>query len=214
MLLGTVVALTTTVEVGTNAEAGLSLALPDSLPGWKGTDIEVSRVEKEYLPPDTGFAKKVYVDEQGRQIYLSIVMAGKERASIHRPEVCLPGQGFKTLKSEVVEIPGLRGPSGAPLKATRLLLERETISRQTGKSVKVGFYYVYWFVGKNRVTPSHLERILLNTYDRAVHGVSHRWAYVSYLTPIYEDPKTDAVILSDFIALSYPKFGIVGAEPS
>jgi len=40
-------------------------------------------------------------------------------------------------------------------------------------------YYAYWFVGKDRETPHHLERMFWMAYDRIVRNVAHRWAYLS-----------------------------------
>ena len=37
--------------------------------------------------------------------------------------------------------------------------------------------FVYWFVGKDRTTPYHAQRILWSTLDRVLHNRNHRWAY-------------------------------------
>ena len=39
-------------------------------------------------------------------------------------------------------------------------------------------FFIYWFVGKNRTTDDHLERVLSSSWDRFTQGVNHRWAYV------------------------------------
>jgi hypothetical protein len=33
-------------------------------------------------------------------------------------------------------------------------------------------------VGKDKTTDDHFERIFLTSWDRIVHRVNHRWAYV------------------------------------
>jgi hypothetical protein len=39
-------------------------------------------------------------------------------------------------------------------------------------------YFIYWFIGKDKTTDDHIERIILTSWDRIVHRVNHRWAYV------------------------------------
>lgn len=208
ILAATVVALATTVDVDTLLEPGISMVLPERIGRWEGETIEVSQVEREYLPSDTQFAKKLYRDPMQRVVFLSIVMSGKDRGSIHRPEVCLPAQGFTPLGSERVRIP-VEAPGGGDLEATRLLLKRDVLL-EDGSSHTIGYFYLYWFVGKDRVTASHLDRIVLNTADRALHGVSHQWAYVAYLMPIYDSREASAEFLTRFVAESYPMFRTPG----
>ncbi|HZZ21055.1 MAG TPA: exosortase/archaeosortase family protein, partial [Opitutaceae bacterium] len=63
---------------------------------WIGRRTEISAVEREVLPPDTGYSRKTYVSlaDPTKQVFLSIVLSGRDRTSIHRPEVCLVGQGW------------------------------------------------------------------------------------------------------------------------
>ncbi len=63
---------------------------------WIGRRAEVTAVEREILPPDTGFARKNYVAvaDPARPVFLSVVLSGRDRTSIHRPELCLVGQGW------------------------------------------------------------------------------------------------------------------------
>ncbi|MBV8175046.1 MAG: hypothetical protein JO151_10860, partial [Verrucomicrobia bacterium] len=67
-------------------------------------------------------------------------------------------------------------------------------------------YYIYWFVGKDKTTDDHFERILLTSWDRIVHRVNHRWAYVivsSILPP--REKLTDQErqnVLSDLISFA------------
>ena len=74
---------------------------PVALPTFLGTDwigraVPVSAVERAILPPDTGYSRKNYISVQDRaqQVFVSIVLSGRDRTSIHRPELCLVGQGW------------------------------------------------------------------------------------------------------------------------
>ena len=63
---------------------------------WMGSAIAPTAAERAILPPDTGYSTKLYVSREGpnRQVLLSIVLSGRDRTSIHRPELCLVGQGW------------------------------------------------------------------------------------------------------------------------
>src|SRR3954469_23336206 len=85
--------------------AAISLTLPEFVGSWQGVDQEVSPAEKEILGPDTQFSRKIY--RRGTdEIYVSIVLSGPDmNTSIHRPERCLPAQGWTITSSEKVKVP-------------------------------------------------------------------------------------------------------------
>lgn len=206
LLVLTSLALATTVDVNVSDTAGIRLVLPDRVGEWRGdeiryclnkacqhvwlasqlTNIEVcpacggplggmSYTEKQLLPPDTVILKKRYTNPLGDSLVVSIVLSGKERASIHRPQVCLVGQGREIVKSRVVEVP-MEGRPPLKVMLLDLLIHPRRIS---GPSQLRGEYYAYWFVGKDRETPFHLERMFWMAWDRIIHNVAHRWAYIA-----------------------------------
>jgi exosortase len=86
-------------RVGINLAAdGVNpVALPVYLGvNWEGQPVDVTPIEREVLPPDTGFSRKSYVSlhNLNDRVFLSIVLSGRDRTSIHRPEICLVGQGW------------------------------------------------------------------------------------------------------------------------
>lgn len=128
--------------------------------------------EYEQLPKDTEFRKAIYENGAGESVQVSIVLTGRERESIHRPERCLVGQGFQLTGGEVEQF---ALPIGRPLKVMVWLTRRES----TGVAGEQSGYYAYWFVGQGRETPWHLMRMFWLAWDRVVHSVAHRWAYIS-----------------------------------
>ena len=62
-------------------------------------------------------------------------------------------------------------------------------------------FYAYWFVGQGRETPSHLWRMFWLAWDRVVHGVAHKWAYVAVSGPRGEASDRYLEDVRDFIAL-------------
>lgn len=168
-----------------SAQTGITLAAdginPVNLPAFLGADwigraTEVSAFERKVLPPDTGFSRRIYVslDDPAKQVFLSIVLSGRDRTSIHRPELCLVGQGW-TIHGSFYHRFTYPGTShGFP--ATILRVEKE-ISTPAGRKI-VPQLFAYYFVGAETVVATHWERIRRDAWDRLAHGRSDRWAYV------------------------------------
>lgn len=153
------------------------VALPNFVGAdWAGQDAEITAVERETLPPDTGFSRKNYVWLRDRRhwVFLSIVLSGRDRTSIHRPEICLVGQGWTILGHDRHEF---RAAGTGRLPVTLLRLEREMKSAD-GRAVKVPALFAYWFVGADKVVTTHAGRMLHTSIDRLRHLQAHRWAYV------------------------------------
>ncbi|MBI5395185.1 MAG: EpsI family protein [Verrucomicrobia bacterium] len=176
-LIGGTMGLTALVgEVKSTTEPGISMSLPVRVGEWFGERQAVSDVERRGLPQDTEFERKRYFNAAGEEIYSSIVMAGKDTRSIHRPEICLPSQGWSIVDSRCEDIPLAAGVPRV-LQVRALKIYHPPFAGGGDAGVERLSYY--WFVGKDRVTASHLERAAWNIYDRLVHSVNHRWAYLT-----------------------------------
>jgi len=163
-------------------EAGVNMDLPQEVMGLKGTDQEVSEAELKILPKDTQFAKKVYSDETGNSIMCQIVLSGGDRRSIHRPEACLPGQGWNILSNEPLKI-DLK--SGNKLTVQKLRLSRE-VEVGPGQIRSLPMLFLYWYVGSNKTTHDQMRRILYSNFDLLLHNRVHRWAYVIVSAPVLQ----------------------------
>jgi exosortase len=170
------------------------VALPDLLGlDWAGRPVEVSAVERDVLPQDTGFSRKRYVSlrDRAQWVFLSIVLSGRDRSSIHRPEICLVGQGW-TITGRVDHAfawpvgAGAQGaaadPAGRTIPATVLRIEHE-FTTPDGRKARLPALFAYWFVGANRVVASNWQRVFYGAYDRLRHQEGNRWAYVVVQTP-------------------------------
>ncbi len=123
------------------------------------------------LPPDTVIFKKLYREEEvNRTVTVGVVVSGRDRTSIHRPELCMPSQGNEIQLREVIQVP-LEGRD--PLEVMVL-----DLMQWTDDSPPRYTYYAYWFVGHGRETPHHLERMKWMATDKIFRNISHRWAYV------------------------------------
>jgi EpsI family protein len=170
-----------------SAEVGVFLAAdgrdPVPLPTFLGTDwigqkVPVSAVERAILPPDTGYSRENYVAVQDRrdQVFVSIVLSGRDRTSIHRPELCLVGQGW-TIEGRFGHAFTYPGAAGGALPATVLRVQHEAVT-PGGRRVVVPALVAYWFVGRDRVVATHWQRMFWGAVDQLRHRQSDRWAYV------------------------------------
>lgn len=193
-------------------EVGVIMDLPTLVGEYWGTDEPVSPSELAILPRDTEFAKKIYQSLTGDSLVTQIVLSGGEKRSIHRPEVCLPGQGWSIQSGETIPI---TLDNGNTLEVMKLTLTR-TIDVAPGEQRTLKSYFLYWFVGgKGATTPHHWVRLARTNWDMVVKKLQHRWAYVivsaSVLEGLRPGAKTDAQtldMLKDFIRQAVPKFQI------
>ncbi len=239
LLLLAVLALQFTVDVQVADQAGIRMLLPVKLGPWTGTELRfchnaaclkefareqlkdagkcpacgaelftMTLVEYESLPKDTEFLKGKYTNSVGEDVFVSIVLSGRERESIHRPERCLVGQGNSIQKSYVLE---------APLKDQARLdvMVLETVRPldvRSGRRALTG-YYAYWFAGQGRETPHHWERMFWLAWDRIIHSVAHRWAYIAIAGRREADSNGFQKQIEDFASRLYPQLKLAAPQP-
>lgn len=196
-------------ELNTDSEAGVVLTLPDRIGDFVGVSEEMSVKEKEILPADTGFVRKTYTNSAGERISASIVLAGGEKRSIHRPQICLTAQGWSIGESNTEKISLV---NGGDMDVMRLNLNRQHEIRP-GVFRPLRSEFFYWFVGKETTTPFNAVRIFKTSWDRVFHKTNHRWAYV-IVTALIPDgasgeganAKQTDELLKKFIAEIIPYF--------
>jgi EpsI family protein len=166
--------------------------LPEKIGVWQGVDAEVTPAERKILPPDTGFARKFFTNDKGQQVYCSLVLEGKDVSSIHRPEYCLQGQGWKLQGAPHLKIT-VPGAGGKAFSASQLIGSQEvTVPGQRVKG-RQEMVFAYWFVSESSVTGSHGWRILLTTLDRLFRSRNHRWAYFLLAVPVQPPAEGETV---------------------
>ena len=184
---------------------------PVPLPTFLGTDwigqrVPVSAVEREVLPPDTGYARENYVAVQDRreQVFVSIVLSGRDRTSIHRPEICLVGQGW-TIEGRMRHDFVYPGAPGATIPATVLRVQHEAVT-PGGRRVLVPALVAYWFVGRDRVVATHWARMFRGAVDQLRRLQSDRWAYVLLQTGAADGDAAALVRLQTVLDQTLPVF--------
>ena len=185
---------------------GIDLELPTMVGGtWLGTDQKISDGEQFTLGKETEFSRKAYNNARGRTldggdvIQASVVLAGTDmNTSIHRPEWCLPAQGWTIENSSKVEIvvPDRGKLVATRLKNMRFIPDKETgkpLIGQDGNKVIVRILDYYWFVGYDTVTDSHTTRNFIDITDRLRHGYNQRWAFMTVASNITDNLQTDGL---------------------
>ncbi len=187
-------------------DSGVVMELPETILDYESVGMEPTQAELDLLPEDTKYERRQYHRFDGRNVITcSIVLAGADSRSIHRPEICLPSQGWSIVDrfKDTVDVEGTK------LGTTVLLVERD-VQLEDGTKTKLRSYNVYWFVGKDITTASHLERVLKTSLDNVFRNVNHRWAYVlvQSVIPISGDVSQEATLdeINRFISATVPKF--------
>lgn len=159
--------------VGTN-----SVFLPVELPGYRSQPMPVAQVVLDMLPKDTTFGQRHYVGNDGFWIDTSVVLMGADRSSIHKPQICLVGQGWKILKSTPIKVK-IDRPHPYELPVMKLDVTGE-VTLNDGQRTRLNGVFLYWFVSQNQLTSDHWDRQYWMARDLIQHGLLQRWAYVTY----------------------------------
>lgn len=189
----------TTSDVAKVSEPGVKL-YPDGTPylvdragDWVGGEkTGLTEDEQRLLPKDTEGSRRVFRDGDGDELFCSIVLAGRDVTSIHRPELCLPGQGWRIQSEYTQSIPVPTAPGGV-LEVMRMNAIRP-VQLSDGRTTQMRSVFAYWFVGKGRMTPYHWQRIYWTAKDRVLYNTNHRWAYILIHLPIQGDVESGASV--------------------
>jgi hypothetical protein len=188
------------------------LVLPQDLPGYHSellTNIETTL--GDFLPADTSFQVRNYRAADGFSIELSVVLMGSDRTSIHRPDYCMPSQGWEidNQLTSVQQIP-MDSPFPYLLPVNRLISTKE-VEDAAGKSQSVRGIYVYWFVDGSHYTEKAWKwKVWYIPHDLIFNGVLERWAYVSMFSsclPGQEDATFER--MKSLITTAVPQFQLV-----
>ncbi len=166
-------------------------------PRCEGRLDQVSLGERNILPPDTIISRRLYHNDREERITVTIVLAGSEQRSIHRPQQCLPAQGFAIERTSRFSVP-LEGR--APLQLTLIQARKGASTERAVPKMLMA----YWFSGGGHETPDHFQRMAFMAWDNLIHGVRSRWAYVSFQASSSDMAQDAEQRLAEFIRQLYP----------
>lgn len=191
----------------------VEVLLPEKVLDYTSTLIPQHEVVTNVLPADTSYGQREYIQPDGHwllsRITMNVVLMGMDRTSIHKPQFCLIGQGWRIDDAQTAElkIPIAR-PQPYELPVIKLVSTRE-FTEGNGKSVVLRGIYVYWFVADGVLSGdmSGGERMWGMAKHMLQTGVLQRWAYVSCFAvclPGQEDATYER--MKAFITASVPEF--------
>ena len=158
----------------------MKIDLPERVPDFTSTNVPESEVELGYFPKDTSYARRLYQAPDGFGVSATIILMGADRTSIHRPDYCLPGQGWSIGSKTAVTIP-IGGGHPYELPVMKWVVGR-SVEAPDGQKQEVSGIYVFWFVADNEQTVDNIQRMWWLARDLLCTGVLQRWAYVSYFS--------------------------------
>jgi exosortase len=123
----------------------------------------ISLGEHRILPPDTQFRGRLYTSSSGASFLVSVVIGGETKSSIHRPELCLPAQGY------LLGRPADFNVGGRPFHSVEM----------TPPGGLPGTLVYTFFNQAGMRTASHVSRILADVWDRSVLNRVDRWVMVT-----------------------------------
>lgn len=203
------------------AQPGVKLALPLSVGDYQGREFDMTATEKNLLDEGVKLVRNVYASSAGRQIMATVILSGFVKRSLHRPEVCLPNQGWTVV--DRTPIP-LHLENGQDITAIMMRVFRD-VEPKPGVRIRTRALNFYWYIGSNGTTcPEHYEHVFLSYFDSVFRNIQHRWAMASIYVQLpeqavgHEDPFLELGAMEDaraFIAKLAPQFMLNGpSRPS
>lgn len=156
----------------------MKINLPERVLDFTSTNVPEPQTVLNYLPPDTSYAECIYTATDGFWVQAAIVLMGADRSSIHKPEYCLPGQGWTINKKSVVNLP-VAGAANGQLPVSKWVVGN-FYQTPDGQRHEMRGIYIFWFVADGEQTPDNYERMWWMGRDLLRTGVLQRWAYISY----------------------------------
>lgn len=165
---------------------------------WMGKRVAVTEQESASLPDDTGFSRAIYRNFRDEYVFVSVVLSGKDRSSIHRPEICLDAQGWEIVSRRRHELAVPR-VTGHGLEVTLLEIQRRGRDGELVRSL-----FAYWFIGDGVSIAHHWDRVVTGFVDRVLHFKRTRWAYVFAQTRVLGDQEGSLDNIEAVIELVIP----------
>ncbi|MFZ0828587.1 MAG: exosortase-associated EpsI family protein [Verrucomicrobiia bacterium] len=183
----------------------MKIDLPERVLDFSSSNMPEPEVVLGYLPKDTSYVERYYWAPDGFWATGTIILMGADRTSIHRPDYCLPGQGWTIDAKTAVTIP-IGGAQPYELPAFKWTIHN-TFQTPDGQKQEVSGVYVFWFVADNEVTPNYVRFQYYLLRDLLFTARLQRWAYISYYTVCAPGQEEAAFArLEKLIAASVPEY--------
>ena len=119
----------------------------------------------------------------GGNVACSVVLSGAERRSLHRPEVCLPAQGWNVTGKNIIT---LTLEDGRRVDAVLVQMLRD-YAAPDGKARRIKALNLFFYAGSEGVTTAdYYDHVFLSYLHSLTRNLNHRWALVSFYMPYSE----------------------------
>jgi len=159
--------------------SNLEVLLPENIPNYSSEWLEQDPIVIAGLPSDTSYGQRLYRALDGFWTRVNVVLMGAHRTSLHKPQLCLEGSGWRIDSGASIEttVP-MKSPYPYDLPVTKVIASKQVESN--GQSVPMRSVYVYWYVSDRAITARHSQSMWLLVKELLKTGVLQRWAYISY----------------------------------
>lgn len=166
--------------------------IPLELKGWVGSDARFD--EQTYkLLPTCSLLLRYYEHEDAIAPVELVIVYGTDLGDFHQPEMCLEGQGLRTIEKKKVRIKGDNGS----FDAVSLLMENDYgrkafifwFSSKRSTSTFLGDYKVKVFLKRlldRKSEPSALVRMSTDIYDTEEEATARLIDFADEVTPYLE----------------------------
>lgn len=189
----------------------VQLMVPETVPGYTCETLTNAQDALQALPEDTSYRVLGYKGTNGFWAEMSVVLMGSDRSSIHKPQICMTGQGWtQDNNASCVDQIHLTRPVPYNLPVNKLVFTKQ-VQNKDGEAQTVRGLYVYWYVDGNRITANENKWMLWwMPRDLLLHGVLERWAYIAFFSPCLPGQE-DATYerMKQLIAATVPQFQLV-----
>ena len=146
--------------------------------GLTSETLSATEAERHVLPEDTRVERKLYTAPDGAWFNVTLVVGGRSKSSIHRPEMCLPAQGFQMMSPRDLEVGGT---------------DWHVVDLMRRGAPKMSFAYTF-FNQEGFRTASHVQRIFRDIWDRSIRGRIDRWAMVTVHASVSDDRRMEDLL--------------------
>jgi len=162
---------------------GVVMELPPSLSQAQGLELPMTQRERGGLAADITLSRYQYLAADRSPVLATVVLSGESRRGLHRPDVCLPGQGWSIMDRQAVPMPL---PEDLGHEAMMLRVFRD-VPRDDGTLVRVRGINLFWYEGYGGVrTADYYTHVFLTYLDSVFKNLNHRWALVSFFIQLPE----------------------------
>jgi EpsI family protein len=165
--------------------------LPTTIGAWQGRDTKPFDNDVVASLGVDDYINRHYERKGGASValYVGYYASQRQGDTIHSPQNCLPGAGWRPVSSERVTIDA----GGTPIKVNRYLIEKG-VERQA---------VLYWYQGRGRVVANEYANKLWLMLDAARLRRTNG-ALVRLITPVLSTPDAAFDELSAFTGAVFP----------